>query len=216
VHAAERDSLQRILAGFRLMLRDFGGELETLRAKVAAVETPAVDVSLEPLTQAARGISTGVAESLATIEARLDAPLAQLLETAAQGATLLSTARDAMAQPTAGARVIEASATPPSADLIADALARIERAAEIVDGRTLAVERLAQQVGRRGAAASPDLQQLAGDLGEAAAALRTEAGGFLAVGAALSRDLERSVGLAAAEASPALKTTRAIRKIRAG
>ncbi len=214
VHAAERDSLQRILAGFRLMLRDFGQELETLRAKVSAVETPTVEVSLAPLTEAAREISTGVAESLAAIETRLDAPLGQLLEAAAEGATLLSAAREAMARPALAIAQVEPAAAAPAADLIADALARIERAAEIVDGRTIAVERLAQQVNRKAATAGPELQQLAGDLGEAAAALRSEAGGFLAVGAALSRDLERSAGAEAVKAAPAQKSSRPIRKMR--
>jgi hypothetical protein len=199
VHAAEKDSLQRLLMGFRLLLRDLSGEVEALRGKVSAITAPpaANDVDTDPaqpLREVASQISTGVAETLAALEVRLDEPLARLTEATAESAKLLQVAHQAMAAP---AKRVTADA-PIAAEALDDAIARIERAAGMIDTRVAGVDRLAAQLKRQGSGGEPTLATLIGDLQQVTADLRAESGDFLAVSAALSRDLERATGAAEA------------------
>jgi hypothetical protein len=202
-HAAEKDGLQRMLAGFRLLLRDLSGEVEALRAKVSAIETPAIaggsgfDPAL-PLREAASEISIGVAETLAAIELKLDEPLARLTEATAESAKLLQVAHAAMASPARPA----ATGTSVPAEALADAVGRIERAAGLIDERVGGVDRLAAQLKRQGAGTDAALSGLIGELKVAAQELRAESGDFVAVSAALSRDLERAAGIEPSQEAP--------------
>jgi hypothetical protein len=196
VHAAEKESLQRVLAGFRLLMRDLSGEVDALRGKVAAIDIPpaandaSVDPSL-PLREAASAISIGVAETLAAIEIKLDEPLARLTEATAESAKLLQVAHRALSAPAKA----PSKASPASADALVDAVSRVERAAGMIDEKVGGVDKLAAQLKRQGAGRDEALAALIGGLHEAAAGLKAESGDFLAVSAALSRDLERAAGV---------------------
>jgi hypothetical protein len=194
-HAADKESLQRVLAGFKLLLRDIAAEAETFRGKVAAIEPVALSVdAMAPVREAAERISEGVAESLAAIEIKLDGPLAQLAGTAAESANLLKAAHAALSAPPATRRPVESQQALPQSAL-ADAVARLERASDIIDARTAGVDQLLGQLKRGAAAGDGELANLVDNLAGAAELLRREAGDFLAVSAALSRDLERTAGI---------------------
>ncbi len=135
----ERESLQRLLIGFRLQLKELDNQTSALRDRIDGIRqpetlvlSPELDASLlAPLHGAAERIAEGVAETLSRFEQQLTDPVARLTDAVADNAKLLTVARDALAAPTKG--------TQPS---VADAVAAMQHAARIIDQRVGQVDQL--------------------------------------------------------------------------
>ncbi len=183
----ERESLQRLLIGFRLQLKELDNQTSALRDRIDGIRqpetlvlSPELDASLlAPLHGAAERIAEGVAETLSRFEQQLTDPVARLTDAVADNAKLLTVARDALAAPTKG--------TQPS---VADAVAAMQHAARIIDQRVGQVDQLVAVLRKGGGSVEVSLSDVVADIEAAAAELRREAGDFLAIGAALSHELE--------------------------
>jgi hypothetical protein len=192
----ERDSVQRMLAGFRLLLKDIQLETENFRSRIADIRqpetlvlSPAVDAELlAPLSARADQMAAGLAEQLALMEQRLSAPVTHLDELTSGAAKLLRGLHKQMAEPAK----MSAPATPVMR--VPEAVAAMERAALIIDQRLAQAGDLTAALRRGGAVSGDALKATATSMTEAVDALRGEAGVFLSVAAALSRDLETAGG----------------------
>ncbi|MGL5115001.1 MAG: hypothetical protein ACRC7C_06715 [Beijerinckiaceae bacterium] len=204
---AEKESLQRLTVGFRLLLKDIGVATEELRAKVGEIRQPDTLVlapsieaeALKPLNDTADRIGEGVAETLLGLERKLAEPIALLQAMVADSAQLLKAAHASMAAPARAAPRPAVAAPDPEA--LADAVIRMESAATLIDTRLSDASALLKLLKKGGALGSDALRDTVERMESASGALRQEAGAFLAVGAALSRDLEALSGSAATKAA---------------
>lgn len=198
---AEKHSLQRLTVAFRLLLKDIGAAADDLRAKVGEIRQPETLVlapsieadMLKPLSDSADRIGEGVAETLLSLEQKLGEPISLLQSTVADSAQLLMAVHANMSAPVAPA---SRSVVAPDPAAMADAVARMESAANLIDARLSDASALLKLLRKGGAAGSDMLRETVEHMETAAGALREEAGAFLSVGAALSRDLEALSGTA--------------------
>jgi hypothetical protein len=207
---SEKTSFQHVLTGFRLLLRDIGAQTENYREKIGAIRQPEILVLsptieadlLAPLHHTAERIAEGVAETISALEHKLAEPVASLNNAVADGARILTAAHSVMAA------MSEKSSAAPAAmashaitdnantgniatgDALAEAVASMDRAAASIDQKIGSIDQLLAMLRKGGAVGSEQLRGIVQDMGEAAATLRAEAGDFLAIGAALSRDIE--------------------------
>jgi hypothetical protein len=216
---AEKDSLQRILVGFRLLLRDIGLETESYRTKIADIRQPDMLVlspaleaeALAPLNATAERIAEGIAETLAQLEQRMTEPLSVLNTAVAESANILKLAHGVLSSPpqeggtpaTTGRGIrTNASSEPLSQAALVGAVAAMQRAASSIDSHIGHVDQLLITLKKGGALSSESLRDIVTGIDAATASLREEAGDFLAIGAALSRDMEAAAGIEEAEPQP--------------
>ncbi|MGL4239974.1 MAG: hypothetical protein ACRCTI_02555, partial [Beijerinckiaceae bacterium] len=191
----ERDSMQRLLVGFRLQLRELDAQTSELRDKIAGIRqpetlvlAPEIDAGmLAPLHGAAERIAEGVAETLSQLEQRLSEPVSRLTDAVADNAGMLSSAHAAMAAPAK-----TASAEGPAT--LRAAVEAMQDAARSIDGRIGQVDQLLATLRKGGALGSDLLGEVVSGMEAAATDLRREAGDFLAIGAALTHELEAADG----------------------
>jgi hypothetical protein len=207
---SEKTSFQHVLTGFRLLLRDIGAQTEDYRDKIGAIRQPELLVLsptieadlLAPLHHTAERIAVGVAETISALEHKLAEPVTSLTNAVADGARMLTAAHSVMAamseKSLAAPAAMAGQTTPDNArtghvvtgDALAEAVASMDRAAAGIDQKIGSIDQLLAVLRKGGAVGSEQLRGIVQDMGEAAAALRAEAGDFLAIGAALSRDIE--------------------------
>ncbi len=193
----ERDSLRRLLIGFRLQLTELDAQTAALRDKIAGIRQPeALVVTAEldagllaPLHGAAERIAEGVAETLSRFEQQLTDPVSRLTDVVADNAKLLTVACNSLAAPSRGSQLS-----------VADAVAAMQGAARLIDQRVGQVDQLAAVIRKGGSVSDDSLRDFVSEIEGAAADFRREAGDFLAIGAALSHELEagRSAATSAA------------------
>jgi hypothetical protein len=204
----EKISLQRMLIGFRLLLQEISAETTSYREKVAGIRQPEMLVlsptieaeALAPLQAAADRIAEGVAESLAALEQKLAEPVARLSDVTAGNVEALRIAQEALAAPTPTRG--ELALSPRDSDSLEQAVLRMERASVSIDDRIGQVDQLLTALRKGGALSADALRDLFNGMQSAASVLRSEAGEFLAIGAALSRELEASLPVAEAVPQP--------------
>jgi hypothetical protein len=224
---AQKDSLQRLLVGFRLLMREIGSETEHFRSAVEGISrsnaispTDGIEIltSLEsrieilgagtaeaiaalearlvaPIAATADRIRDDVNHSLAAIEARLDAPIGALTDCVTESANVLREVKAVMSA--GGFAAIGHSTTQMSKETtLSQAVAVIERASDnleaklgsVDDGLAKLVSRL--NSGLDGTCDKAEIEALARQLEQAGAEMRGQTGEFLAIGAALSKELD--------------------------
>jgi hypothetical protein len=222
---AQQAGFERVLVGFRLLMRDLGQEADKLRgalsvmpdgmsaghepgaAVVARVDhqMQALNASLaalmgdlearmaSPINAAADNIGHAVAESLASLEQRLAEPVHLMIDTAKECAVLLRDVKKALAEAPASpaaAALVPATQGHPAAR-ITEVTDRVDRWIDEVDGT---INDLSENLSDARNVADPKLQkaldQRIGQLTELAVQMRRETSEFIAVGAAISRDLD--------------------------
>lgn len=223
----QKDSLQRLLVGFRLLMREIGSETEHFRNAVESIARPIgvspadgieILTSLEsrieilgagtaeaiaalearlvaPFTATADRIRDDVSHSLAAIEARLDAPIGALTDCVTESANVL---REVKAVMSAGgfAAIGHATAQSSKETTLSQAVAVIERASDNLEARLGTVDaglaRLLSRLnsGLDGAGDKAEIEALAHQLEQAGTEMRGQTGEFLAIGAALSKELD--------------------------
>ncbi len=239
VFDAQQAGFERVLVGFRLLMRDLGQEADKLRGVVshanaasAGADTSGADTSgadtsgavvigrvdsqmqalnasfstllvdLEtrlssPLADAADNIGFAVAETLALLEQRLAEPIHQMVESARDCAQMLRDVKQSLAaQPVALASAqtpvpYQSSGSGSSAERLGEVTSRMDRWISQVDG-TMA--ELTRNLSGSHDISDPELQEALDEriaqLGVLATQMRRETSEFVAVGAAISRDLE--------------------------
>jgi hypothetical protein len=216
---SEKDSLQRILVGFRLLLREIGSETAAYRTKIADIRQPDLLVlspaleaeALAPLNATAERIAEGIAETLAQLEQRMTEPLSVLNTAVAESANILKLAHGVLSSPSQesnmqatsvkGMQTKVSSEPVPKAALV-EAVAAMQKAASSVDLHIGHVDQLLITLKKGGALSSETLRDIVVGIDAATVSLREEAGDFLAIGAALSRDLETAAGIEETEPQP--------------
>ncbi|MGL4636219.1 MAG: hypothetical protein ACRCWF_09580 [Beijerinckiaceae bacterium] len=212
----EKDSLQRILVGFRLLLKEISNETGAYRAKVAEIKQPDMLVlspSLEPellapLNLTAERIAEGIAESLSMMEQKLSDPLALLNASVGENIAALKLAHSSLAEASqkTSAPTPKHNAPSQSSLSVADAVKSMERAAALVDQRVGSADQLLTLLKKGGAMNAESLRELVMGMNEAASALRSEAGDLLAIGASLHHDLTSHI--TAEDDAPVSRRTR--------
>ena len=216
---AEKDSLQRILIGFKLLLRDISLETAAYRTKIADIRQPELLVLaptleadiLAPLNATAERIAEGIAETLTQLEQRMTEPLSVLNTAVAESANILKLAHGVLSShPQEGGTQstnaqVKRAKTPveplPPATLIG-AVSAMQKAASSIDSHIGHVDQLLITLKKGGALSSESLRDIVLGIDAATTSLREEAGDFLAIGAALSRDMESAAGVEETEPQP--------------
>lgn len=225
----EKASLQRMVAGFRLLLRDIGQEAEHFRVAVASMQGNAgeraisADVEIldrlqarvnalgdglttavealgarlaSPLADTADRIAAGVAETLATLEHRLSEPIAALTASVHESAGVLREVQALMARQSAFADGTAPRATAALPALV-ETTALIARVSDSLEDRLIAIDAALHAMKRElrnGQVSETVAADLAAAVSAAGDLLRDQTGEFLAIGAALSRELESAAG----------------------
>lgn len=221
VFDAQQAGFERVLVGFRLLMRDLGQEADKLRGALSGVDAlPAtqgdgaliqrLDAQMStlagsfesllgelearvssPLSVAAENIAFAVAETLSSLEQRLAEPVHQMADAARDCRALLAEVKQQLATAPAPVATVAAAPSSDPGQRIQDVTARLDRWIEQVDGT---LGDLTQDLAASADASSPAVQraldQRIAALGDLAAQMRKETSEFVAVGAAISRDLE--------------------------
>jgi hypothetical protein len=234
----EKASMQRMVAGFRLLLRDIAHEAEHFRVAVAGmhngsdVRVGSADVDVldrlqdrittlgdgltaavealglrlaSPLADTADRIAAGVAETLATLEHRLSEPIAALTASVHESAAVLRQMQALMARQAPGSG--DPAPRPASAlPALAETTALIARVSDNLEDRLAAIDAALHSMKRdlrNGHVSETVAADLAAAVSAAGDLLRDQTGEFLAIGAALSRELESAAGRLAEPSPPA-------------